>query len=300
MLALPLVSFPSGMLKFTERNPTLSVHIFSKHLQFLGYEEMGAIAADIGFSGIDLTVRPKGHVLPEHVKKDLPEAIRAIEKGGSVCRMITTAIEGVASPVDVEVIKTAAGLGIKYYRTNWFDYQDGLSMEKSLEKYQDQIKGLGDLNKETGIIGCYQNHAGKSVGASFWELKKILEKVDPDYFGLQYDIRHAVVEGGLSWENGLRLLHDHIKTIVIKDFKWEKVNGVWKIINTPLGQGMIDFKRYFALLKLYKINVPVSLHLEYDLGGAEKGSSQITMDKIKIYTYMKKDLAFLQNAWNNA
>ena len=29
------------------------------------------IAAELGFEGLDLTVRPKGHVLPENVEADL-------------------------------------------------------------------------------------------------------------------------------------------------------------------------------------------------------------------------------------
>ena len=92
-------------------------------------------------------------------------------------------------------------------------------MQSSIQEYQDKIKGLGDLNKKHDIVGCYQNHAGAKVGASFWEIEALLEKADPDYFGTQYDIRHAVVEGGYSWKNGLKLLQGHIKTIVLKDFK---------------------------------------------------------------------------------
>ena len=116
-------------------------------------------------------------------------------------------------------------------------------------------------------MGCYQNHSGTFVGASIWEIKKILGSADIDHFGIQYDIRHATVEGGLSWENGLRLIRPHIKTIVLKDFKWSQVNGKWKAVNTPIGEGMVDFKKYFTLLKAYKINVPVSLHLECPIGG---------------------------------
>jgi len=42
---------------------------------------------------------------------------------------------------------------------------------------------------------------------------------------------------------------------------------------------MVDFGRYFSLLKKYDINVLVSLHLEYDLGGSEHGATEITIDK---------------------
>ena len=60
----------------------LKVHVFSKHLQFLNYQDMAAAARDIGFDGVDLAVRPKGHVLPERVETDLPKAVEAIRKAG--------------------------------------------------------------------------------------------------------------------------------------------------------------------------------------------------------------------------
>ena len=39
----------------------LDVSIFSKQLQFLDYKSMSEAAKEMGFDGIDLTIRPKGH-----------------------------------------------------------------------------------------------------------------------------------------------------------------------------------------------------------------------------------------------
>ncbi len=278
----------------------LDVNIFSKHLQFLDYKTTGEMAAEMGFSGVDLTVRPKGHVLPETVLTDLPKAVKDITASGINCNMITTAIESVNNPLDVAILEAASKAQIKYYRTNWFKYRDGISMQDSLLLYQEEIKKLGELNKKLGLIGCYQNHAGTNVGASYWEIKKILETVNPDYFGTQYDIRHAMVEGGNSWENGLQLLHSQTKVIVLKDFIWGKVNGKWEAINVPMGEGMVDFVKYFKLLKQYNIKPPVSLHLEYDLGGAEKGDYEISIDKKVVFDAMKKDLKKVQEYWKEA
>ena len=298
--AIPFLNLPLSSWATSKIEDKLSVHIFSKHLQFLDFKTAGEMAAEMGFSGVDLTVRPKGHVLPESVKLDLPKAINDVKKGGSTCEMITTSIESVNNPLDVDIIKTAASNGIKYYRTHWFKYHQDKSIPASLEIYKNQIKELAKLNEEVGIVGYYQNHAGKNVGASFWEIKKILEAADLDYFGTQYDIRHAVAEGGHSWENGLRLLQPYIKSIVLKDFKWGKVNGEWKAVNVPIGEGMVNFNTYFKLLKKYKLKPPVSLHLEYPLGGAEKGKSKITVDKKVVFDAMKKDLKAVQKLWQEA
>lgn len=278
----------------------LSIHIFSKHLQFLPYKEVGAKAAELGFDGVDLTVRPKGHVLPESVKDDLPKAIEEIKKGGSPVRMMTTAVDNVDKEVDVAVLKTASEQGIKYYRSNWFKYPKEGSMHEALDGYKERLKALSLLNKELGLVGAYQNHAGKGVGASIWELDKIVETVDPKHFGIQYDIRHATVEGGLSWENGIRLLHPRIKTLALKDFRWEKVKGEWKTVNVPIGEGMVDFQQYFGLLKKYKINAPVSMHYEYPLGGANHGDRTLTVEPEVVYEAMKKDLRKIRALWEEA
>ena len=292
---------PSSLDLFGQQsNEPLEVHLFSKHLQFLDLKKAGQTAAELGFAGLDLTVRPKGHVLPENVKTDLPKAIKDIKQSGSSCKMMTTAISNTANPLDVAVIKTAAAEGIQFYRSDWFKYKEDLSIEASLEYYKERVQELGVLNKENNIIGCYQNHSGTKVGASIWEVKKILETVDPDFFGAQYDIRHAVAEGGRGWSNGVKLIKDQIKTIVLKDFKWGQVKGKWKIVNVPIGEGMVDFDAYFKMLKNFGLKPPVSLHLEYPLGGAEKGRKEITVDPSVVYDAMKKDLNLIQELWKAA
>ena len=278
----------------------LDVSIFSKHLQFLDYKETGAMAAELGFDGVDLTVRPKGHVLPKNVAVDLPKAVTDIRSAGSTCRMITTSIESVENQLDVDIIKTAGANGIEYYRTHWYKYPKGVPLPEAILQYQNQITELAKLNKRHNIIGCYQNHAGTKVGGSFWEIYKLIKNADPAYFGTQYDIRHATVDGGLSWTNGLKLLKDRIQVIVLKDFKWGKVGNEWKVISVPVGEGMVDFDKYFKLLKAYGLNPPVSLHLEYDLGGAEKGESEITVDRKVVFDAMRKDLVAVQKLWANA
>jgi L-ribulose-5-phosphate 3-epimerase len=298
--ALPFVSLSQPTMAATAATGTAAalppILVFSKHLQFLDYPEMAQRAKEIGFDGIDLTVRPNGHVLPERVKTDLPKAVEAIKKAGLQPLMMTTAVED-AKGTDETVLRTAAEQGIKYYRMNWYRYNEQESMPATLDKFQKQVAALSQLNGKLGLIGCYQNHAGKLIGASVWELYQLLQKANTEHMGLQYDIRHATVEGGMSWENGLRLLHDNIKVLAIKDFVWAKEKGKYVVKNVPLGEGMVDFATYFRLLKQYNVNVPISMHYEYDLGGAEHGDKNIKVDRQVVYDAMKRDLLKFKELW---
>src|SRR5262245_36164496 len=55
---------------------------FEKPLQFLNYDELAEVLAELGFDGIEATVRPGGHVLPERVEDDLPRFVEALKKRG--------------------------------------------------------------------------------------------------------------------------------------------------------------------------------------------------------------------------
>ena len=275
----------------------LKIHIFSKHLQFLNYHDMAEAVAEMKFDGIDLTVRSDGHVLPERVESDLPMAVQAMRKVGLAPSLMVTTVQDADNSTDKKVLEVAAKLGFQYYRMNWFPYPEGKGMPESLQDLAQKVKELSVLNKKLGLTGCYQNHAGMLVGSSIWELWQLLKEADKQYMGIQYDIRHATVEGGLSWQNGLRLIQPQIKTIAIKDFKWENKKGEWVVQDTPLGEGMVDFKTYFKLLKQYQINVPVSLHFEYPLGGAEHGATTLSCDKQIVFDAMKRDLQKVHNLW---
>ena len=237
--------------------------IFTKHLQWLDYETMAETAAEIGFDGVDIPLRPKGHVLPEKVADDLPRAVEAVKKAGLDVPMITTAITGPDSPYAEQILKTAGGLGIGYYRLGYLNYDHSKGISESLESYKPQLRDLAQLNREYGIHGDYQNQAGVNVGATVWDIWYAIKDLDPRWIGCQYDIRHATVEGGNSWRLGLELIGRFIKTTVIKDFKWDKVDGRWLTINTPVGEGMVDFKAYYELIKKLNVTGPVSMHFEY-------------------------------------
>jgi L-ribulose-5-phosphate 3-epimerase len=297
----PFIDFPFSISTSNQSiESPLSVHVFSKVLQFMDCYQAAEMTAEMGFAGLDLTVRPKGHVLPQNVAADLPTAMGNIKKGGSTCTMITTAVSSVNNPIDVSVLEAASKENIKLYRPDWFKYIEGISMQDSLLNYQEEIRKLSLLNQKLGIAGSYQNHDGITLGSSFWEIEAILQKVKTTDFGSQYDIRHAMVEGGYSWKNGFKLLQPKMNSLVLKDFKWEKGKSGWKAINTPIGEGMVDFDSFFKLLKQNQMNLPVSMHFEYDLGGAEKGFQKIAVDKKVVFNALKKDLEMVQKLWSDA
>jgi sugar phosphate isomerase/epimerase len=290
---LPLTRF--GELAAAPTAPaaakTVPICVFTKPLQWMDYDAVAGTAAEAGFDGLDIAVRPSGHVLPERVATDLPRAVEAAKRAGLVVPMITTEILDAHAPHSEEILKTAKALGIGYYRMGWYAYGDEHDPAGRIEELRPKVHDLAQLNAQYRIQGAYQNHVGgERVGGSVWDIYMLIRGEDPRWLGAQYDIRHATAEGGTTWPLGIELLRSYIRTTDIKDFHWEKRSRGWSPVSVPIGEGMVNWPAYYKLIRELGISGPVSVHFEYppiegknDLAAGPRRKQAVEL--------MKKDLA---------
>ncbi|PSR54402.1 endonuclease [Adhaeribacter arboris] len=297
---LPVAGLANKLLPANPAKTDRPICVFSKHLHWLTIPEMAKNVARLGYDGIDLTVRKDGHIEPAQALTELPKAVAQIRKAGLEVPMIVTDITDPRHPLTEPLLKAASQVGIKYYRTGWVKYDPQLGVVKSLEKYKKQFQELAALNQKYNIHGAYQNHSGSNVGAAVWDLWEMFQDLDPRWMGVQYDINHATAEGSASWVNDLDLFKNYIRCMDIKDFYWAKKEGKWEHQLVPLGEGMVDFKKYFNLIKQYGISGPMSIHFEYPLGGADQGKKQITVPKDEVFAAMSRDLQTLRSLLKEA
>lgn len=251
--------------------------LFSKHLNWLSVEELARALAGIGFDGVDLAVRPGGHVEPANVATDLPRAVETLAKRGISCPSIVTSVVD-ADERAVQVVKAAAECGVQVYRMGYLHYGD--SVTETLSQARGRFERLAALNEQHGIHGAYQNHFGTDwVGAALWDLHRLLEGLPPRWIGCQYDVRHAVIESGSSWSTALRLLSPWIRSVVIKDGRWEqRSGGEYHPVSVPVGTGMVDWRRYTELLPHSAWEGLISVHFEYPL--LDRPAEELTREEI--------------------
>ena len=85
--------------------PVPALCLFSGSVQGLEYSELPLIAKQLGFDGVDLTVRPGGHVEPRLSNVDLVRAIEEVRGPGLEVPVITTAL---TTPFDPTVLPVVA------------------------------------------------------------------------------------------------------------------------------------------------------------------------------------------------
>ena len=279
---------------FSKKNRAWPICVFTKCLQFLENDVLADTIAGVGFEGADIPVRKNGQVLPGEVETALPRIVKALRRAGIKVPMIATDINTPDYPDIERILGTASSLGITHYRMGYLLYDPGMSVIENLDLHKKTMESLEKVNRKYQIHGAYQNHSGKMVGSSVWDIYWILKNCDPAYVGCQYDIRHATCEGGNSWSVGMNLIAPWIKCTDMKDFVWEKNGETWMEQNVPLGEGQVDFDAYMKNYNRLKIEGPVSVHYEYDLGGAEHGKLNPTMSLEEITHHLKRDLTWLK------
>jgi sugar phosphate isomerase/epimerase len=249
---------------------------FSKHLPRMNGRELGRTLKAMGFEGVDLTVRPGGHVNPTRVASELPVFVDAIRHEGLSVPMITTELLSDSDPVAQPTLETAARLKIPFYKPGYYRYKF-VDPRKEREDAGRQLRGLADLSRRHGMRLGYHNHAGY-IGGPVWDFASFIEPLDAATVGYYFDVRHAVVEGGDGgWRTAFDLAAPRLSMIALKDFFWEKSDGSWQQRNCPMGEGMVDWKRFFGMLAKARFHGPVSLHVEYEVTGTTPAAEQENM-----------------------
>jgi len=250
---------------------------FTKEYRTLSYDEVADAVVEIGWDGVECGVRsePTGLVLPERVKDDLPRMVDALKKRDKELLVMATNVLNPDQKYTEDVLRTGSAEGIKYYRIGYFNYDYDKSVKQNLDEIKPQMRDLEAMNRELGICGIFQNHSGgHAVGAPVWDIYELVKDLDPEYLAVDFDIGHATVEGGYAWRAHFNRIKDHLRGVVVKDFKWvyDEEEGEYNASWCPIGEGMIR-REFIGMLKATGFSGPVIMHHEYHVEG--EGSARI-------------------------
>ena len=247
---------------------------FIKFLQPLKYDELADAIAEAGFDGVEVTARQKeSYIHPERAGEELPRFQEALKKRDLEITILTTDIMSADEPNAKSMLLAAASLGIKRYRLGFYRYDLKRPILPQLPGLQPVIKDIAAMNREIGIAGMWQNHAGADmVGATIWDMHSLIKDYPVKELGCVFDIRHAAAEAGEAWPVYYDLMKPHISALSVKDFRWEKR----KCVHAPLGEGNVDPK-FFRMVRDSEFDGPISVHVEY----LPKASAQENLAAIK-------------------
>ena len=209
--------------------------------------------------GVELTLRPEGHINPAHAAQELPIMVAALAERKRRILFLATSFVRPDEPHLETALKAARDAGIRYYRHRGYSYRRGVSIKSQLAEFKRQAREFAAISKEFGLTALYQNHSGaNAVGAAVWDLDAMLDDIDPRYFGVALDTRHLQVELGESWPSALRMISPRIQALYVKSFVWQRDHPV----ETSLADGIVSNSVIDQVLADHP-RLPVCLHNEY-------------------------------------
>ena len=121
---------------------------FSKPVPQLSWPELAEGAKSAGFDGVDLTVRAGGHVRPERVTIDLPQAVKAIRAFGLQVPMITTELLRADDPTAEPILSAASELSIPFLKPGYYQYRF-VNVLAELAEAGEKFRALVELQEGT-------------------------------------------------------------------------------------------------------------------------------------------------------
>jgi L-ribulose-5-phosphate 3-epimerase len=266
LLAAAALAAPRAGAQFRPGNgpkvrSTPAVCLYSQILIKIGYDDLGPILRSIGVDGCDLTVMRGGHIIPEQSSVDMVRGIEAITGVGIDVPLITTNYTSVADPTIRNVMAICGEMGVPIMRTGIWKYGEA-EPEVRLTEVQRDLIGLMSLARAVRMSLALPNVSGDAVGAATWDFQMLLRGMDAASVGYAFDPAHATLQGG--WAVPLRLALPRLKAVAVRDLTWSKeASGQMKAVPCPLGEGFVEWPKFFGALGRARFNGPVSIHIDY-------------------------------------
>ena len=244
---------------------TPPVCLYSQALIDIPYIDLPMVVQDLGFDGVDLTVQPGGHVLPEKAGVSLMPALEAFTGVGLDVPMITTALTSLEDTTAQDILGLASFIKVPFFRPGHWKFTGSPAIEMQLILVQRQVSGLAELARATGMVMGIHNFVEGTEGAAVADINRVIRPMDARLVGYDFDAAYATVQGGAAgFAPALAQALPRLKMVSVRDFKWvEQAGGARRRIACPLGEGVVEWGPFFAALAKARFAGPISVQVDH-------------------------------------
>ena len=122
--------------------------LFTDNLADLSVAGACDAAKAAGFDGLDLTLRPGGHVRPEDAEAGLAEARRTADRAGVDIPLVSTAITDVDSPHAEAIFAAAAHYGARRLKLGYWEYRPFGTLADQVEQARQKLRRVVALGRK--------------------------------------------------------------------------------------------------------------------------------------------------------
>ncbi len=243
---------------------------FTKMFQPAPAQEAFTTIKNLGFDGLDLTVRKAGYVDPacQSFDEDFEQVAQIWTNVGIAPGMFTTDITNPDSAHAEAIIAAAAKYNVKYLKLGYCRVRFG-HLAQDLDTWRKGVIDLVPLAEQYGVTLMLHVHSANFAGAVPFHWVPIFEQVSSPALAMYLDPCHMHIEGSLAgWVMALEMAREITAVVAVKDYRWfepyrKADQGFVYPIFTKLQNGNTPWNQVVWVLKKFGFDGPFSFHGEY-------------------------------------
>ncbi len=244
--------------------------LFTKLFRGRTIDEIGAIANELEFDGIDLLLR-SGHQVDPAAPDQIKPAVERLNDAGLAVPMATTDVtDPAAAPVE-RLFAACAEAGIRLIRLGYWKYDGSRDYRSCLDAARRDLARLTELAGRNGVRLALQLH-GDTIHGSGAQAAALLAGCDPTLVGAYPDPGNQVVQDGREdWRFTFDVLGPWLCCVGVKNGGWfpgtlkESGQRRWRSDWLGLAEGMVPWDDIIVSLKQRGYDGPLSLHSHYEV-----------------------------------
>jgi sugar phosphate isomerase/epimerase len=244
---------------------TPAVCLYSQHLIKVEYEAVGMVLRDLGFDGCNMAIVPGSHLEPSSSQTDLMRAMEAVSGVGLEVAIVTMPATSGNDPLGRQILGIAGFMGVPLFRPGYWKYANPLDINMRLAQVQRDLFSLASVGRAYNLAMAVHNAPGDNVGAGIADINGLISGVDPRWVGFDFDPGFSTETAGLEGaELAQNIAQPRMKAVTVRDFTWSKDDaGPKTAIPCPLGQGIVDWGKFFAGLAHARFVGPITIEVRY-------------------------------------
>jgi 3-deoxy-7-phosphoheptulonate synthase len=241
------------------------INLCTSTMPAFGLHDCLTLAAAAGYQGVELRVHDNYHVALPQLDDHCVDIKRHIETHQLDLRVYNT-YYGVTDTRAVDrLIRICQRTGVKFFRVTVPvagaahvrtqssekavvpSYEQHGRPKEVLRSVKAELQRLAKRTKAAGVCALVEIHWG-TVMSSFSSAYYLAGDLDPDAVAITLDPANMIIEGKEDWVYGIRLLHEHIANVHIKNVSWLKHADGWKWRWDGLQEGMVEWPHLLCVL----------------------------------------------------
>lgn len=271
-------------------NNILAVNTLSYHGHSLDRALKGV--ADCGINYIELTAVPgwSEHAVPEEMSSEDVKSLRSKIQGFGLSVLSVSGHLDMAEPGIIDNFKVridfTGDLGAKYIITS-------PGNKRHLDQFLKNMEILGPYAEEKGVVICLETEDSIVYDAD--SVIELMKAIQSPAIKINYDGANLIFFSNrtLNPHEDIARILPYIVYMHIKDVQYE--NDIWTF--PEIGQGLMDYDKFFTVLKNNNYTGPLSIELELTdkkEGDGEFGHFLPTLPAEQIDQILKRSISFIR------